>query len=347
MLLELKDLKVSFDTYAGEVQAVRGVSFSLDKGEVVALVGESGCGKSVTAQSVMGLLAKPAGRIKSGSIKIEGVEASGFSEKQWEGIRGKKIGMIFQDPMTSLNPTMTIGAQISEGLIRHQGMNKKQALERAEEMLKLVEIPNVQERIHQYPHEFSGGMRQRAMIAIALACNPELVIADEPTTALDVTIQAQVLDLLKNLQQKLETAVIIITHDLGVVASIAQRVMVMYGGIIVEAGNLKDIYYEGKHPYTWGLMKSIPRLDRTKADELSPIEGTPPDLFAPPAGCPFADRCDWCMKVCKTDMPPLHKVSETHSVACWLLHDGAPKVESPLVPHGATGARKSKGARHV
>ena len=345
MLLELKDLKISFDTYAGEVQAVRGVSFSLDKGEVVALVGESGCGKSVTAQSVMGLLAKPAGRIKSGSIKIEGVEASSFTERQWEAIRGKKIGMIFQDPMTSLNPTMTIGAQISEGLIRHQGMNKKQALARAEEMLKLVEIPNVKERLHQYPHEFSGGMRQRAMIAIALACNPELVIADEPTTALDVTIQAQVLDLLKNLQQKLETAVIIITHDLGVVASIAQRVMVMYGGIIVEAGNLKDIYYDAKHPYTWGLMNSIPRLDRTKEDELSPIEGTPPDLFAPPAGCPFADRCDWCMKVCKTDMPPLHQVNETHSAACWLLHEGAPKVVSPLVRHGDTGAAKAKGAK--
>ncbi len=344
MLLELTDLKVSFDTYAGEVQAVRGVTFSLEKGEVIAIVGESGCGKSVTAQSTMGLLAKPAGRIKSGSIKIDGEEASGYSEKQWEGIRGKKIGMIFQDPMTSLNPTMRIGDQICEGLIRHQGLSKKKAMVRAEEMLKLVEIPNVRERLHQYPHEFSGGMRQRAMIAIALACNPALIIADEPTTALDVTIQAQVLDLLKSLQQKLNTAVIIITHDLGVVANIAQKVLVMYGGIIVESGNLTDIYHNAKHPYTWGLMKSIPRIDSNKDELLTPIEGTPPDLLAPPLGCPFADRCAWCMKICKSTMPTRHEMSGTHACSCWLLHDGAPKVESPLVRHGAPRKSADKGA---
>jgi oligopeptide transport system ATP-binding protein len=347
MLLELTDLKVSFDTYAGEVQAVRGVSFTLDKGEVVAVVGESGCGKSVTAQSVMGLLAKPAGRIKSGSIEIDGEEASGYDEKQWEGIRGKKIGMIFQDPMTSLNPTMKIGDQICEGLIRHQGLSKKRAMARAEEMLRLVEIPNVRERLHQYPHEFSGGMRQRAMIAIALACNPSLIIADEPTTALDVTIQAQVLDLLKSLQQKLETAVIIITHDLGVVANIAQRVMVMYGGIIVESGNLADIYYYAKHPYTWGLMRSIPRIDSSKEEQLTPIEGTPPDLLAPPEGCPFADRCAWCMKICKTTMPPKYSLSDTHGCSCWLLHEGAPKVESPMVRHGDTKKAAGEGATSV
>jgi len=346
MLLELKDIKVSFDTYAGEVQAVRGVSFTLDKGEVVALVGESGCGKSVTAQSVMGLLAKPAGRVKSGAIFIDGVDVTKYTEKEWESIRGAKVGMIFQDPMTSLNPTMTIGVQICEGLIKHQHMSKSDAMKRAEEMLRLVEIPNAHERVHQYPHEFSGGMRQRAMIAIALSCNPALIIADEPTTALDVTIQAQVLDLMKDLKRKLDTAVIIITHDLGVVASMAERVMVMYGGLIVESGKLEDVYYHARHPYTWGLMKSIPRLDSTKEEELSPIEGTPPDLFMPPPGCPFADRCDWCMQICKVSMPPKYAVSESHSACCWLLHPDAPKTESPMarIRHGMTGA---EGAKNV
>ncbi len=330
MFLEVKDLSVSFDTYAGEVQAVRGVSFNLDKGGVLAIVGESGCGKSVTAQTIMGLLQKPAGRIKSGSIMLDGQDITKLSERQLQDIRGYKAGMIFQDPMTSLNPTMTIGKQIAEGLVKHQKMKMKDALKRAEEMLTLVEIPNVHERIHQYPHEFSGGMRQRAMIAIALACRPGLLIADEPTTALDVTIQAQVLDLMKHLQEKLGTAIIMITHDLGVVANIAQRVMVMYGGKAVEMGTLDDVYYRSRHPYTWGLMKSIPRLDRNKDQHLSSIEGTPPDLFSPPPGCPFADRCDYAMKVCREAMPDYFDIADGHRSACWLNHPDAPKVATPI-----------------
>jgi oligopeptide transport system ATP-binding protein len=331
MFLEVNDLRVSFDTYAGEVQAVRGVSFSLDSGGVQAIVGESGCGKSVTALAIMGLLQKPAGRVKSGSIRLDGQEITELSERELQAVRGCKAGMIFQDPMTSLNPTMTIGAQISEGLMRHQKVSRKAALKRAEEMLTLVEIPNAKERLKQYPHEFSGGMRQRAMIAIALACNPGLLIADEPTTALDVTIQAQVLDLMKHLKDKLGTAIILITHDLGVVANIAQRVMVMYGGLIVESGSLEQIYYQSRHPYTWGLMKSIPRLDRNKDQHLASIEGTPPDLFSPPPGCPFADRCEHAMRICREEMPEFVDLGESHRSACWLNHSGAPKVDAPAV----------------
>lgn len=328
-LLELKDLEVSFDTYAGEVKAVRGVSFHLDRGEALAIVGESGCGKSVTAQSIMRLIPSPPSRVKNGSIIFNGKEILKLSEREMQAIRGSEIGMIFQDPMTSLNPTMTVGKQIMEGLIKHRQLSRRQAYEEALKMLKLVNIPNAERRMKQYPHEFSGGMRQRAMIAIALACNPKLLIADEPTTALDVTIQAQIIDLMKDLQKELNTAIILITHDLGVVADMAQRIVVMYAGKIVESGNLEDIFYRSKHPYTWGLLKSIPRLDARQKEELVPIEGTPPDLFAPPAGCGFAARCEYCMNICKEKQPDFTEVGEGHHVACWLTHPNAPKVNPP------------------
>ncbi len=330
MLLDVKNLKVSFYTYAGEVQAVRGVSYKLDNGEVLAVVGESGCGKSVMSQSIMGLLPPYTGKVKDGTIFLNGRDVVKLSDKEMESVRGREVGMIFQDPMTTLNPTMTIGKQIAEGLIKHQKLSKSAAMKRAAEMLALVEIPNAKERAHQYPHEFSGGMRQRAMIAVALACNPSLLIADEPTTALDVTIQAQVLDLMKNIREKTNAAIMIITHDLGVVANIAERVLVMYAGIIVESGSVDDIYYRSRHPYTWGLLKSIPRLDQDKEVKLSSIEGSPPDLFKPPAGCPFADRCEFAMEICKEQMPENYTIDQGHHCACWLLHPDAPKTERPV-----------------
>jgi oligopeptide transport system ATP-binding protein len=330
-LLEVKDLKVSFDTYAGEVQAVRGVSFHLNKGEILAIVGESGCGKSVTAQTLMRLIPTPPGRIKGGSILFNGsLDISKLTDKQMEKIRGKEMGMIFQDPMTSLNPTMQVGSQITEGLIKHQGLNKAEAMKRAIEMLKLVGISNPESRVKQYPHEFSGGMRQRVMIALALACSPKLLIADEPTTALDVTIQAQIIELMKTLSEKTHASIILITHDLGIVADMAQRVVVMYAGKIVEQGTIDDIFYNPKHPYTWGLLRSVPRLDNNAEEELVPIPGSPPDLFAPPAGCAFAARCPYAMGIC-TEADPEHSVvSGLHSAACWLLHPDAPKVERPV-----------------
>lgn len=338
-ILQIKDLEVSFLTYAGEVKAIRGVSFDVEKGEAVAIVGESGSGKSVTAQSIMKLIPTPPGVYRNGQIEFDGKDLIQLSNKEMESIRGSSIGMIFQDPMTSLNPTMTIGKQISEGLIKHQGLSKSEALDRAVEMLRLVGIPNPELRVKQYPHEFSGGMRQRAMIAIALSCSPELLIADEPTTALDVTIQAQILDLMKDLQNKLETSIIIITHDLGVVADIAQRVIVMYAGKIVEKGNLDDIFYNPQHPYTWGLLKSVPRLD-SKGHRLDSIEGTPPDLLDPPIGCPFYPRCPYAMEVCVNHAPEETVVSPNHTVYCWLQHPDAPKVEVPVSTGGAHDAAK-------
>jgi len=329
-LLEVKDLEVSFDTYAGEVKAVRGISFHLDKGEAIAIVGESGCGKSVTAQSIMRLIPSPPSRVKNGSVIFNEKNLLTLSEREMQAIRGSDIGMIFQDPMTSLNPTMTVGKQIMEGLLRHRKMSKAQAEEEVLKMLNLVNIPNAEKRMKQYPHEFSGGMRQRAMIAIALACNPKLLIADEPTTALDVTIQAQIIDLMKALQKELNTAIILITHDLGVVADMAQRVIVMYAGKIVESGSLDDIFYNPKHPYTWGLLKSVPRLDAEQKEELLPIEGTPPDLFAPPAGCGFAARCEYCMGICREQQPEYVQVGDNHFAACWLSDPRAPKVNTPV-----------------
>ncbi|MFZ5352525.1 MAG: ABC transporter ATP-binding protein [Bacillota bacterium] len=328
-LLEVKELYVSFDTYAGEVQAVRGVTFDLGVAETLAIVGESGCGKSVTAQSIMKLIPMPPGRIKSGSVLFNGREVTKLTEKQMEAVRGSEMGMIFQDPMTSLNPTMKIGNQIAEGLVKHQKLSKKVALQRAVEMLKMVGIPNPEKRVSQYPHEFSGGMRQRAMIAIALACKPRLLIADEPTTALDVTIQAQILDLMRELKEKIDTSIILITHDLGVVADMAERIVVMYAGKVVEQGTVDDIFYNPQHPYTWGLLKSVPRLDAENKEALIPIDGTPPDLFAPPVGCAFAARCEYAMKICYDAQPDMSELGNGHECACWLQHPEAPKVQRP------------------
>jgi oligopeptide transport system ATP-binding protein len=335
-LLEVKDLRVSYHTYAGEVQSVRGVSFSLDKSESLAIVGESGCGKTVTAKSITGLIQTPPGEIKQGSsIIFNGKDILKFSEQQFQKYRGSEVSMIFQDPMTSLNPTMKIGRQIAESLIIHKGMTKKEALQEAVNMLKFVDIPNAENRANQYPHEFSGGMRQRAMIAIALACNPKLLIADEPTTALDVTIQAQIIDLMKDLQKKLGTAIILITHDLGVVADLADNVLVMYAGQVVEKGTKDDIFFNPQHPYTWALLKSVPRLDSDKKEDLVAIHGTPPDLIAPPVGCPFAARCKYCMTICKEQPPIVTEVSNTHKASCWLHHPYAPKVDIPVGIGGA------------
>jgi oligopeptide transport system ATP-binding protein len=331
-LLDVKDLHVSFDTYAGEVKVLRGINFSVNEGESLAIVGESGSGKSVTVQTVMKLIPMPPGRIKQGEIIFDGDNLVNKSEAEMQKIRGGKIGMIFQNPLSSLNPTMKIGNQIVEGILLHQDMTKEQAKERAVEMLRLVGIPNPEKRFNQYPHEFSGGMRQRVIIAIALACNPKLLIADEPTTALDVTIQAQILDLMNELKHKLNTAIIMITHDLGVVADIAERVIVMYGGEVMEEALVRDIFHNPEHPYTWGLLRSMPRLDIDREKEnLESIDGTPPDLLAPPVGCPFAPRCEYAMKVCKEKKPGFFKISDTHKVACWLHHEDAPKVENPIV----------------
>jgi len=329
-ILEIENLQISFDTYAGEVQAVRGVSFHLNKAEAIAIVGESGCGKSVTAQAIMKLIPMPPGRFKNGKVVFGGQDITKFSNKQMEAVRGSEMGMIFQDPMTSLNPTMHIGKQIAEGLRKHQHLSKQQAHEKAIEMLKLVGIPNPERRVNQYPHEFSGGMRQRAMIAIALACKPKLLIADEPTTALDVTIQAQILDLMKELKSKLDTSIILITHDLGVVAGMAERILVMYAGKIVESGTVDEIFYNPKHPYTWGLLKSVPRLDAENKEDLIPIIGTPPDLFAPPVGCAFAARCVYAMEVCYECQPEETVDENEHHVSCFLQHPLSEKVERPV-----------------
>lgn len=326
-LLAIDNLKVNFKTYGGEVQAVRGVTFHVDKGETVAIVGESGCGKSVTAQAIMGLIPNPPGRIVDGKVVFEGIEISKLSKKELLGIRGSQIGMVFQDPMTALNPTMKVGAQIVEGFVRNQKVSREEARKRAIEMLRLVGIPDPEQRVDQYPHQFSGGMRQRVVIAIALACNPKLVIADEPTTALDVTIQAQILDLLKRLQEEQELSVVIITHDLGVVAEIAHRMVVMYAGMVVETGEVEDVFASPRHPYTWGLMRSLPRLDEDEKQRLIPIEGAPPDLFNPPAGCSFAARCDYAMEICKQQQPPTSAFGKGHEAACWLHDERAPRID--------------------
>ncbi|RDU35578.1 ABC transporter ATP-binding protein [Neobacillus piezotolerans] len=328
-LLEVKNLEVSFQTYGGEVRAVRGVSFDINKGETLAIVGESGSGKSVTAQTIMKLIPMPPGKIKGGQILFNGEDIVPKKEKHMEKIRGKEMSMIFQDPMTSLNPTMKIGRQIMEGLIKHQNMSAAAAKERAVEMLRLVGIPMPERRVNQYPHEFSGGMRQRAMIAIALAANPQLLIADEPTTALDVTIQAQILDLMKDLQSKMDTSIIFITHDLGVVANVADRVVVMYAGQIVEMGTVDEIFYDPRHPYTWGLLASMPSLDSDDKSELAAIPGTPPDLTNPPKGDAFAARNPYAMAIDFEQEPPMFQISETHFAKTWLLHPDAPQVEPP------------------
>lgn len=326
-MLEVKGLRTSFFTHVGEVKAIRGVDFYLDKGEAVGIVGESGSGKSVTSLSVMKLLQFP-GKLIGGEVLFDGDDLAKKSDKEMQEIRGNDISMIFQDPMTSLNPVFTIGNQIIEAIIKHKKMSKSEAKEQAIEMLRTVGIPSPEKRIDQYPHEFSGGMRQRAMIAMALSCEPKLLIADEPTTALDVTIQAQILELMKDLKDRLNTSIILITHDLGVVADVCSRIIVMYGGLIMEEGTTEEIFYNPQHPYTVGLMKSIPKMsDKENKERLIPIDGTPPDLLKPPAGCPFAPRCDHAMKVCMTQMPEYNKSTPTHRAACWLLHPDAPKVD--------------------
>lgn len=325
-ILSIENLRIHFETFAGEVQAIRGVNLKLEKGETLALVGESGSGKSVTAKSIMKLLSNNA-VVKEGTIIFKGENILEKSERDMQSIRGKKIAMIFQDPMTSLDPTMKIGKQITEVIIKHEKASKEEADKRAEELLELVGIPNAKGRMKQYPHQFSGGQRQRIVIAIALACNPDVLIADEPTTALDVTIQAQILELLKELQQQFQMAIIFITHDLGVVANVADRVAVMYAGKVVEVGTADEVFYNPQHPYTWGLLRSMPTLHT--GDTLYAIPGSPPDLLDPPVGDAFALRSDVALEIDRVKEPPMFEVSPTHFAATWLLDPRAPKVPVP------------------
>ena len=316
-LVEVKNLEVSFFTYAGEVKAVRGISYNLKPGEVMGIVGESGSGKSVSSYGLMGIIPEP-GKVIGGQILFEGRDVTAMSEKELLKIRGKDISMIFQDPMTSLNPLFTIGNQIEESLRKHTSLDKDQRQKRMVELLTLVGINQPEKRLKQYPHEFSGGMRQRVMIAMALACDPKLLIADEPTTALDVTIQAQILELLKELKDKIHMGIVFITHDLGVVSDICDSISVMYAGTIVESGSSDQIFYEPRHPYTWGLLASVPKIDTDEHQRLIPIEGNPVDLINPPKGCPFAPRCKHCRKICIDQAPPQCQVGEGHMAACWL-----------------------------
>ena len=358
-ILEVKNLKTSFFTHLGEVQAVRGISYELKKGGILGIVGESGSGKSVSSLSLMRLVDDP-GRIVDGEIIFDGVDLVKLSPKEIQDYRGKEIAMIFQDPMTSLNPVYTIKNQMMEVILRHvhitpekayeeanlikdeaekektlelirkgvtRKLNKEEALERAIHYLRLVGIPEPETRIKEYPHQFSGGMRQRALVAMALSCEPKLIIADEPTTALDVTIQAQILDLLKKIKQELDTTIIFITHDLGVIAELCQDVIVMYGGMIMEKGSVDDIFYNPQHPYTKGLHQSIPKDVVGQKKRLVPIAGSPPDLLNPPKGCPFSPRCRYAMEICIEKAPPLYKISDTQISACWLQDKNAPDVE--------------------
>lgn len=317
-LLEVKNLKTIFRTYAGQVSALNNISFSIAYGEAVGIVGESGSGKSVTMLSVMKLLSEN-GKVVEGDIIFDGNNLRDVNEVGMQKIRGNEIGMIFQDPMTSLNPVFTIGNQLVEAILKHNKITKEHAIKKAIEMLRMVGIPSPEKRMKQYPHEFSGGMRQRAMIAMSLSCEPKLLIADEPTTALDVTIQAQILELMKELKHKMNTSIILITHDLGLVSEICERVIVMYGGTIVEQGKVDEIFYHPQHPYTMGLLKCIPRLNMGK-ERLNPIEGSPPDMIKPPKGCPFVDRCVSAMKICESEKPEYKEVNQGHGAACWLLY---------------------------
>lgn len=322
-LINIKDLSVSFRTYGGSVKAVRSISFSVRKGECLAIVGESGCGKSVTAQTIMRLIPSPPATT-SGSVRFEGRELLSMPERKIKAIRGSEIGMIFQDPMTSLDPTMPIGKQITEGLLEHnRHMKNSEARRRVVEVLRMVGIPEPERQLKRYAYEFSGGMRQRAVIAMAVVCKPKLLIADEPTTALDVTTQAQILDLIRNLKDELDTAVLLITHDMGVVSNMADRIAVFYAGKIVEEGAAEDIFYAPGHPYTAALLRSRPRLDRDRRQCLISIPGAPPDLFAPPRGCAFAPRCGCALEICGRKQPGYFDVTGEHRVACWLYHEKA------------------------
>lgn len=316
--LEIQNLNVSFFTPAGEVKAVGGISYDLHYGEVMGIVGESGSGKSVQAYSIMGLLQSP-GKVIGGSITFEGRDVLAMSSEEMQDFRGQSVSMIFQNPMTCLNPVYTIGNQLAEAILCHNKIEKADAQVKSIEMLELVGINNPERRMRQYPHELSGGMRQRVMIAMGLICNPTLLIADEPTTALDVTIQAQILELMKDIQKKTQMAIIFITHNLGVVAEICDKISVMYAGKIVEQGSAEDIFYRPQHPYTLGLLRSMPRIDEEEYERLIPIEGIPVDMLNPPSGCPFAPRCSHCMKICLRKEPPITLVGEDHVSACWLL----------------------------
>ena len=316
-LMEVKDLTTRFYTEDGAVHAVNGISYAVEEGETLGVVGESGCGKSVHALSIMRLIPQPPGKIERGEVIFDGRDLLKLSEAEMRQVRGSEIAMVFQDPMTSLNPVFKVGYQITEAIILHLGMDKKQARDRAAELLTLVGIPEAEQRLDDYPHQFSGGMRQRAMIAMALSCNPKLLIADEPTTALDVTIQAQIVDLVQRLQDQLGMAVMWITHDLGVVASLAQTINVMYAGYIIERGTVKDIYKRPHHPYTIGLLGSVPRLDEEQGAKLASIPGLPPDLINPEENCPFSPRCGYAIDQCREAMPPIEEVEDGHIVRCW------------------------------
>ncbi len=317
-LLDVRDLRTYFYTQDGVVKAVNGVSYTLDEGETLGLVGESGCGKSVSALSIMRLIPQPPGKIVGGEVVFQGRDLLKVSEDEIRRVRGKEIAMIFQDPMTSLNPVLTISRQLTEGLELHLEMDGRSARRRAVELLEMVGIPSASSRVDDYPHQFSGGMRQRVMIAMALSCNPKLLIADEPTTALDVTIQAQILDLIKKLRQELGTAVILITHDLGVVAGMTDKINVMYAGYIVESAPTAEIFKDPRHPYTLGLLRSIPRIDEERREKLIPIDGLPPDLIDMPPGCPFAPRCVYAVERCRQENPALQLVGADHRTACWV-----------------------------
>ena len=317
VILEVENLRTEFHTEAGVVHAVNGISYALKEGETLGIVGESGCGKSVSVLSIMRLLPSPPAKI-SGSVRFKGTDLLTLSESEMRKVRGAQIGMVFQDPLTSLNPVLTIGYQMTEPLQLHLGMNKEEARERAAELLEMVGIPQAANRLDDYPHQFSGGMRQRVMIAMALACNPALLIADEPTTALDVTIQAQIVDLMKRLQDELGMTLIWITHDLGVVAGLAERVIVMYAGFIVEDALIDSLYENPRHPYTKALLNSLPRMDGSPGEKLETIEGLPPDLLALPKGCPFAARCKFAREICFEQRPPLEEVTPGHRLACWI-----------------------------
>lgn len=334
-LIDVKNLQVSFHTYAGEVKAVRGLDFHVNRGETLAFVGESGCGKSVTAKALMRLLPEESAEIKKDSIiTFEGEDVMSMKGKRLTELRGGDIAMIFQDPMTSLNPTLTIGMQVTEALKIHRGLKGDDAKREAVRLLELVQIPEAAKRLKSYPHELSGGMRQRVMIAMALSCSPKLLIADEPTTALDVTIQAQILDLIHDLKEQMHTAVILVTHDLGVVANFADRIQVMYAGDIIEEGTTDEIFYNARHPYTWALLNSIPKVHDTKNDDLRALGGTPPDLLLPLPGCPFAPRCSRAMEICKKMAPPASVHSDTHRSWCWLEHEYAGEIDWQAMREG-------------
>jgi oligopeptide/dipeptide ABC transporter ATP-binding protein len=321
-LLEVKNIRTYFHTQDGVVKAVDGVSYDVNRGETIALVGESGCGKTVSALSILRLVAEPAGKIMSGEILFNGVDLLKLSDAEMHKMRGAKISIIFQEPQTSLNPVLTIGRQISEGLEFHKNMSVHDGMQEATRLLKLVGIPHPERRVYEYPHQFSGGMRQRAMIAIAIACQPQLIIADEPTTVVDVTIQAQLLELIRNITKELDTALILITHNLGIVARYAKRVFVMYAGNIVEYGQAMDVYHQPCHPYTAGLLASVPRLDEPRKNRLQPIEGQPPDLIAPPLGCSFQARCVYSIPQCSQEKPVLTQITPGHFAACWISQKG-------------------------